>query len=156
MAKNCISISKCLKLFRECYKIIFLTNIDLIFSVVAQDAAGKKMKTEPQLEHRAVLPHFMWAGRPIKTRQDPVFSVSSMKVISGDPDPLLLNHPLHSLNYQKILFDCKYGYIQETGIQFRVISSLVNIIPTCSFHSVAVIDVYLKCPLRHAGAGRIT
>ena len=70
MAKNCISISKCLKLFREYYKIICLTNIDLIFSVVAQDAAGNKMKTEPQLGHPAVLPHCMWAGPPMKTGQD--------------------------------------------------------------------------------------
>ena len=70
MAKSCISTSKCLKLFCEFYTIICPTNIDLIFSVVAQDAAGKKMKTEPQLGHPTVLPHFMWAGPLMKTGQD--------------------------------------------------------------------------------------
>ena len=70
MAKDCISISKCLKLFREFYTIICPTNIDLIFSVVAKDEAGKKMKTEPQLGHPAVLHHFKWEGPLMKTGQD--------------------------------------------------------------------------------------
>ena len=50
--------------------IICPTNIDLIFAVVAKDAAGKKMKTESQLGHSAVLLHFMWSGPAMKTGQD--------------------------------------------------------------------------------------